>query len=79
MKTTVLECHPEPKEADVQRAAYFLWLELGRPVGRDVETWLEAKERLRHRPVHAAQTARRRIAAPPRAMRPGLSISNPQT
>lgn len=44
----------EPAEEQIQHAAYYLWEELGRPAGRDLEIWLAAKERLRHglrRPV----------------------------
>ena len=37
------------REEDIQRCAYFLWQEEGCPRGRDLELWLEAKERLRHR------------------------------
>jgi len=41
--------HPlEPAEKDIQRAAYFLWEEAGRPEGRDQEFWFAARERLRH-------------------------------
>ncbi len=58
MKTTAQDIRPEPREGDIQRAAYFLWLELGRPVGRDVQTWLEAKERLRHRVTIGAEHSR---------------------
>ena len=39
----------EPTEEEIQHAAYFLWLERGRPVGTELETWMEARERLRHR------------------------------
>ena len=40
---------PEPTEAEIQHTAYLLWLENGRPEGRDRENWLAAKELLRHR------------------------------
>jgi hypothetical protein len=39
---------PEPAEADIQHAAYFLWEKAGRPQGRDQEFWFAARERLRH-------------------------------
>lgn len=52
MRNNVLELRAEPREADIQKAAYFLWVELGRPAGRDLEMWLAAKEMLQHR--HAA-------------------------
>ena len=42
--------HPfEPPEEEIQRSAYFLWMEEGRPSGRDLDLWLQAKELLRHR------------------------------
>jgi hypothetical protein len=44
---------PEPTQEEIQHAAYFLWLEHGRPHGCDLDTWLEARERLRHRHVGA--------------------------
>jgi hypothetical protein len=43
----------EPTEAEISHAAYLLWEEHGRPVGRDLEFWLSAQERLRHTvPAH---------------------------
>lgn len=48
MKPKLPESRPEPTERDIQKAAYFLWLEQGRPEGRDEQTWLTAKELLRH-------------------------------
>ena len=65
MKTHVLDARPEPSESDIQKAAYFLWLELGRPAGRELETWLAAKELLRHRRSRASISAGR--ATPPAA------------
>lgn len=51
--------HPfEPDEADIQKCAYFLWFEKGRPVGRDLDIWLEAKERLRHQHHRRLETVR---------------------
>lgn len=47
----------DPAEAEIQKAAYFLWLEEGRPVGRDLELWLTAKELLRHRTGATASPA----------------------
>jgi hypothetical protein len=38
----------DPAEAEIQHAAYLLWIEEGRPEGRDLEHWLAAKELLRH-------------------------------
>lgn len=48
MKSVVTVIHPEPSEAEIQQAAYYLWLERGRPSGRDVETWFAAKALLAH-------------------------------
>lgn len=66
MKKTTQDHRPEPSEGDIQKAAYFLWQERGRPEGRDVETWLEAREKLRHRaapPPRSTPKARRARAA----------------
>ena len=38
----------EPTEADIQKCAYLLWQEEGRPTGRDLDLWLAAKELVRH-------------------------------
>lgn len=43
----------ELPESAIQHCAYFLWEEMGRPEGRDVEIWFAAKERLRHDPRYA--------------------------
>ncbi len=50
MKPTLpaLPAVPEPTEAEIQHAAYLLWIEDGRPEGRDLAHWLAAKELLRH-------------------------------
>jgi hypothetical protein len=53
----------EATEAEIQHAAYLLWLERGRPEGRDLEHWFEAKEMLSHRHGRDANTGQR--AAPP--------------
>ena len=39
----------EIPESEIQKEAHRLWLEKGCPEGRDLETWLEAKELLKHR------------------------------
>jgi hypothetical protein len=39
----------EPTEAEIQHAAYLLWIESGRPEGCDREHWLAAREMLCHR------------------------------
>lgn len=38
----------EPSEEQIQHCAYFLWEEMGRPEGRDLEIWDAARERLKH-------------------------------
>ena len=50
---------PEPTELEIQHAAYLLWIENGRPAGRDLEHWLAAKEMLCHRHGRDATTRRR--------------------
>lgn len=55
--------HFEPAEADIQRCAYFLWQEEGRPEGQDLNIWLTAKELLRHRRAsHRKELAQRQPA-----------------
>lgn len=49
----------EPAESEIQHCAYFLWQEKGRPENRDLDLWLEARERLRHQ-AKPPQKARRR-------------------
>jgi hypothetical protein len=58
----------EPTEAEIQHAAYLLWVENGRPEGADLEHWLTAKEMLCHRHGRDATTGQRAIelAAPAR-------------
>lgn len=59
---------PEPTEAQIQHEAYRLWLEAGRPAGRDLEHWLAARELLRHRHGRApAGTSAVHAAAAPAA------------
>lgn len=54
----------EPTESEIQHAAYLLWLEDGRPEGRDLEHWLAAKEMLAHRHGRDAHTQGRAIELP---------------
>ena len=59
----------EPTELEIQHAAYLLWIENGRPEGRDLEHWLAAKEMLCHR--HGRDATTRQPApeiAPPAAL-----------
>ena len=46
----------EPAELEIQHAAYLLWVEAGRPEGRDLEFWLAAKQMLAHRHGRDAST-----------------------
>jgi hypothetical protein len=48
----------EPTEAEIQHSAYLLWIESGRPEGRDLEHWLTAKSMLCHRHGRDAKTRR---------------------
>jgi hypothetical protein len=68
MKTKNIIPTPEPTEAEIQHAAYLLWVEDGRPEGRDLEHWLTAKEMLCHRHGRDATTRGRapEIAGPAR-------------
>lgn len=49
----------EPSESEIQHAAYLMWVEEGRPEGRDREHWLAARELLVHRHGRDAKTQRR--------------------
>lgn len=48
-----LHSPPEPTEAEIQHAAYLLWLEGGKVAGHDLNNWLTAKELLHHRHARA--------------------------
>ena len=59
-----------PTESEIQHAAYLLWLEDGRPEGRDVDHWLAAKQLLCHRHGRDALTGHPAVEiAPPAATR----------
>jgi hypothetical protein len=66
MKTKNVTPPIEPTEAEIQHAAYLLWVEDGRPAGREQEHWLAAKEMLWHRHGRDATTRQKapEIAAP---------------
>jgi hypothetical protein len=66
MKLKKISLTPEPTEAEIQHAAYLIWIEDGRPEGRDLEHWMTAKEMLCHRHGRDAKTRQRvpEIAAP---------------
>jgi hypothetical protein len=55
MKPTRNTTH-EPSELEIQHAAYLLWIEAGRPEGKDLEHWQAAKEMLSHRHGRDAST-----------------------
>lgn len=73
MKRKTAPQRPAPTEAEIQHAAYLLWVENGRPEGRDLEHWLTAREMLCHRHGRDAQTRQPapEIAAPALSGRPG--------
>ena len=58
MKRKILASIVQPSEAEIQHAAYLLWIEDGRPEGRDLQHWLAAKELLLHRHGRDAKTRR---------------------
>ncbi|MDE3084523.1 MAG: DUF2934 domain-containing protein [Verrucomicrobiota bacterium] len=58
MKNTIVL--PAPSEAEIQKAAYQIWMENGCPVDRDLENWLAAKELVRRQ--HEKTTPRSRRA-----------------
>lgn len=60
----------DPLEAAIQHVAHFLWLEEGRPAGRDLDLWLRAREILRHRATLAAPPPDDRRSAEPLAVDP---------
>jgi hypothetical protein len=66
MKPKTTSPNPGPTEAEIQHAAYLIWIEDGRPEGRDLEHWMTAKEMLCHRHGRDAKTRHRvpEIAAP---------------
>lgn len=61
MKRKPVATTQPPSEAEIQHAAYLLWIENGRPEGRDLEHWLAAKEMLTHRHGRDAKTRRRAV------------------
>ena len=57
----------EPTEAEIQHAAYLLWIDEGRPEGRDREHWLAAKELMAHHHGRTLESTRGPHAARPPA------------
>jgi hypothetical protein len=60
---------PEPSEAEIQKAAYHLWIEGGRLEGVELDNWHAARELLRHH-HGAAHPAKRKAAAAKPAAQP---------
>jgi hypothetical protein len=60
MKITPLPSGTEPAEAQIQYAAYLLWVEKGRPEGCDLDTWLSAEKTIRHPQILSAKPPHRR-------------------
>ena len=75
MKHKKITTH-EPSEQEIQHAAYLLWVEDGRPEGRDLEHWMAAKEMLCHRHGRDATTGHRAPEIAPPARVPASSSSN---
>ena len=69
-RAKTLPVRREPTEAEIQHAAYLLWVEDGRPEGRNLEHWQQAREMLAHRHARDAGTKRRaiEISAPARSI-----------
>ncbi|HWA08495.1 MAG TPA: DUF2934 domain-containing protein [Opitutaceae bacterium] len=67
---------PAPTEAEIQKEAYYLWIENGRPEGRDVEFWHAAAEVLRHRGdrSHARTMSVPHVPPGPSAAHPGPAV-----
>jgi hypothetical protein len=61
MKRTTTRKPAGPSEAEIQHAAYLLWIENGRPDGCDLEHWLAAKEMLCHRHGRDSATGHRSV------------------
>lgn len=68
MKRTTTPKQSEPSESEIQHSAYLLWIEDGRPEGRDLEHWMAAKQMLCHRRGRDTKTRR-----------PALEIAKPPT
>lgn len=59
MKRKTSSPRTDPHESEIQHAAYMLWIEEGRPEGRDLEHWHAAREMLCHRRGRDSKTGRR--------------------
>ncbi|MBX7120910.1 MAG: DUF2934 domain-containing protein [Opitutaceae bacterium] len=60
MKRTSRPVPRDPTEQEIQHAAYLMWVEEGRPDGRDLEHWHAAREKLGHQHGHDKRDIRRR-------------------
>lgn len=58
----------QPTEAEIQHAAYLLWLEAGRPHGCDLDHWFAAKAMLRARHGRDARTGPKAVEIAPPAL-----------
>jgi hypothetical protein len=77
MKPRVHEQTAGPTEAEIQHEAYRLWLEGGRQEGVELENWLAAKERLRHRGPSAQISARSEQKAKPARLPNAVAFALP--
>jgi hypothetical protein len=69
MNTKIAAPLIQPTEAEIQHAAYLIWLEDGRPEGRELEHWLTAKEMLCHRHGRDATTREKALEVQTRERR----------
>ncbi|MBT56471.1 MAG: hypothetical protein CMF72_24125 [Mameliella sp.] len=63
---------PQIDNAQIAKAAFFLWLDEGRPAGQDRDHWFRATEALKNAaaaPVKPARKPRAKAAAKPAAAR----------
>ena len=58
----------EPSEAEIQKAAYHLWVEGGCLEGVELDNWLAAKELLRHHHGRPGGRTKIRVAPPAPAL-----------
>jgi hypothetical protein len=66
MKRNAKNIPHEPAEAEIQHAAYLLWVQNGRPEGHELEHWLAAKELLCHRRAKNLKSSRPRVQDAPK-------------
>ncbi len=61
MKRKSNPVHYTPTEAEIQHAAYLLWVEAGQPEGCNQEHWFAARELLLHRHSRDPKTRRQEL------------------